>query len=210
MDLDIQKFGKAEHGRLLLAHGAGAGLGSDYMQFFARGIAAAGIECILFNFPYMTLMQETGKRRPPDRAPKLLEYFRSLISTLGERDCRQNVPFLIGGKSMGGRMASMLIAEDPALADGLVLLGYPFHPPGKPEKLRTAHLKDIKAPTLLIQGERDTFGGREFLEKLSLPDTFETHLSPDGDHSFKPRKASGFTQEENWAAAVQLITEKKW
>ncbi|MBL4789823.1 MAG: alpha/beta fold hydrolase [Kordiimonadaceae bacterium] len=210
MDFDLQRFGTSKQARFLLAHGAGAGKESAYLQFFAQSIAAAGIECILFNFPYMTLMQETGKRRPPERAPKLLDHFRSLISHLNEDDGSSKTPLIIGGKSMGGRMASMLMAEDPALADGLLLLGYPFHPPGKPEKLRTAHLKDITAPTLLIQGERDTFGGRAFLEKLSLPDTFETHLSPDGDHSFKPRKASGHTQEGNWAEAVRLITQKKW
>lgn len=113
---------------------------------------------------------------------------------------------------MGGRMASMLAAETPTIADGLILLGYPFHPPGKPEKLadRTAHFSAITMPTLLVQGERDTFGGRALLDTLTLPNCFETRWIPDGDHSFKPRKKSGYTEQQNREAAVAAITAKTW
>jgi len=148
-----------------------------------------------------------GKRRPPDRAPKLLEHFRAVIEK-----ARTDKPLIIGGKSMGGRMASMLAAETPTIADGLILLGYPFHPPGKPEKLadRTAHFSAITMPTLLVQGERDTFGGRALLDTLTLPNCFETRWIPDGDHSFKPRKKSGYTEQQNREAAVAAITAKTW
>jgi predicted alpha/beta-hydrolase family hydrolase len=111
---------------------------------------------------------------------------------------------------MGGRIASMLVAEDEALADGLLVLGYPFHPPGKPEKLRTDHFPEIKTPSLILQGERDTFGGREFAETLQLPANMKLHWVPDGDHSFKPRKASGRTELENWEDAATAIAAFPW
>ena len=104
-------------------------------------------------------------------------------------------------------MASMLLAEDNTLADGLVLLGYPFHPPGKPEKLRTEHFADITNPVLVNQGERDTFGGRDLVSSLSLPENFAVNWLSDGDHGFKPRKASGHTEEENWDKAINTISE---
>ena len=133
------------------------------------------------------------------------DHYRAIISEVG-----RDRPLLIGGKSMGGRMASMLAAETPGIADGLVLLGYPFHPPGKPEKLRTDHLADIKMPTLLVQGERDTFGGTDLVNSLSLPSSFDIQWAIDGDHGFKPRKKSGRTEAENWDAALTAIAEKRW
>jgi len=202
-----QKNCAFDRGCVILAHGAGAGMDSDFMQFTAKGLADAGFECVLFNFPYMEKRALDGKRRPPDRAPKLLEHFRAVIEK-----ARTDKPLIIGGKSMGGRMASMLAAETPTIADGLILLGYPFHPPGKPEKLadRTAHFSAITMPTLLVQGERDTFGGRALLDTLTLPNCFETRWIPDGDHSFKPRKKSGYTEQQNREAAVAAITAKTW
>lgn len=201
MTVELQRVGSPIRARIILAHGAGAGKDSEFMQYFASRLAENSFECILFDFPYMQKRALDGKKRPPDRAPKLLECFREVITEVGK-----DKPLLIGGKSMGGRMASLLAAEQTDIAAGLILLGYPFHPPGKPEKLRTEHLGDIQMPTLLLQGERDTFGGKELLNQLTLPPTFETHLLTDGDHSFKPRKASGLTQEENWNSAVETIS----
>lgn len=200
MTAELQQFGTAENGHVILAHGAGAGMDSAFMQYFASMLSERGIAVTLFNFPYMILRTKDGKKRPPDRAPKLLEHFRSVVI-----EQKSGGKLVIGGKSMGGRMASMLIAETPALADGLVVLGYPFHAPGKPEKLRTEHFEAIKTPTLVLQGERDTFGNQALVETLNLPENMRVSWVPDGDHSFKPRKASGFTETENWAAAVDEI-----
>ena len=193
--------------RVILAHGAGAGMDSEFMQTVAADLKQQGFDCILFNFPYMEKRAQDGKRRPPDRAPKLLEHFRAVIKEVGA-----DKPLIIGGKSMGGRIASIIAAESSFPLSGLLLLGYPFHPPGKPEKLaeRTKHLKHINIPTLLVQGERDTFGGRALLETLSLPESFETRWMPDGDHSFKPRKKSGHTLEGNMAAMLEAIADKRW
>ncbi len=204
---NFTSVGTPDRGRILLAHGAGAGSDSAYMQAFATGLAAHGFQAILFDFPYMALRKETGRRRPPDRAPKLLAHFHNVIKAVG-----RSTPLIIGGKSMGGRMASLIMAETPEAADGLVLLGYPFHPPGKPEKLteRTAHLSAITAPTLLVQGTRDTFGGVDLLEKLTLPSAWDIHWAPDGDHSLKPRKKSGHTEAGNWQKAVEAIAAKNW
>lgn len=199
-------------GLVILAHGAGAGMDSLFMKDFAARLKQQGFDCILFNFPYMEKRAQDGKRRPPDRAPKLLEHFRAVIAEVSASARNAGKPLIIGGKSMGGRMASMLAAETPDIADGLILLGYPFHPPGKPEKLseRTVHFTNIKMPTLLVQGERDTFGGRALLGTLTLPKCFETHWLPDGDHSFKPRKKSGYTEEQNRDAAIAAIADKNW
>ncbi|MCK0070320.1 alpha/beta fold hydrolase [Kordiimonas laminariae] len=201
MTLQFKSFGTKNNTALILAHGAGAGMDHPFMEYFATELAKTGLEVILFNFPYMTKRMEDGKKRPPDRAPVLLEHYRELINHIGPRE-----KVFIGGKSMGGRMASMLLAEDASIADGLVLLGYPFHPPGKPEKLRTEHFSEIKKPVFIAQGERDTFGGKEFAESLSLPQNFEMHWLPDGDHGFKPRKASGHTEQENWDNAVNATS----
>lgn len=201
MQLDIERHGQGGKATMVLAHGAGAGMGSDFMVAFAEGLASRDIETILFNFPYMQKRAEDGKKRPPDRAPKLLECYRQVLDSVSN-----NGPLFIGGKSMGGRIASMLLAEDNGVADGLVLLGYPFAPPGKPEKLRVDHFPDIQKPTLILQGERDVFGGRPFVESLSLPDNFEVTWLPDGDHSFKPRKASGSTEQGNWQLAIERVS----
>jgi len=205
MTVELQRRGTAQSGRIILAHGAGAGMDSDFMQYMAMHLASHGFESILFNFPYMEKRQKDGKKRPPDRAPKLLEHFKNVLSQIGN-----DKPLLIGGKSMGGRIASMLAAEYPTIANGLILMGYPFHPPGKPENLRTNHLSGIKMPVLLIQGERDTFGGTNLVSTLNLPSNFEVFWSKDGDHSLKPRKKSGRTETENRDAAITAISSKEW
>jgi len=180
---------------------------SEFMQATAEGLAGASFEAIVFNFPYMEKRMADGKRRPPDRAPKLLGHFEAVIKNVGT-----DRPLIIGGKSMGGRMASMVAAAGDFSLAGLLLLGYPFHPPGKPEKLaeRTGHLKNIKTPTLLVQGERDTFGGRTLLETVKLPASFEVCWMPDGDHGFKPRKKSGHTLDGNIKLMLKAINDKRW
>lgn len=182
---------------IVLAHGAGAHMDSDFMAFFADRLAVAGLRVARFEFPYMVKRRADGKRRPPDRAPVLLESFSRVAAELGPNK------LVIGGKSMGGRIASM-VADDAQVA-GLLCLGYPFHPPGKPEKLRTEHLHDLKTPALVLQGERDPFGRPEEIAGYSLSDSICIEFLPDGDHDFKPRKASGRTQKENWLDAVSRM-----
>jgi predicted alpha/beta-hydrolase family hydrolase len=170
----------------VFAHGAGAGQNSEFMAFVAESLAQHNINVLRFNFAYMQLAEELGKSRPPDRADKLLVHFKAVLTEVETR-----LPIFIGGKSMGGRMASMLLDESTAL--GCICMGYPFHPPGKPEKLRTEHLEAINKPVLILQGERDTFGTREEIGSYYLSEQVQVTYLKDGDHSFKPRKASGFT-----------------
>ena len=185
--------------RLVLAHGAGAPMDHPFMDYFATALAAQQIQVARFEFPYMVARRSTGKKTPPDREPKLRESWLDVIEKLGADR------LVIGGKSMGGRIASLI--ADEADVTGLVCLGYPFHPVGKPEKLRIDHLRHLRTPTLIVQGERDTFGNREEVKSYRLPRKIKVHWLTDGDHSLKPRKSSGRTEEDNWNEAVEVITD---
>ncbi len=184
------------------AHGAGVGMESDFMNYIAEGLAAEGILVVRFEFPYMQKRRDDGKRRPPDRAPVLLETWRSVINELG----RENL--FIGGKSMGGRFASMIAADleaENAPIQGSICLGYPFHPPGKPEKLRVEHLADLKTACLILQGTRDPFGTQAEVPGYTLSDSIKVHWLEGGEHGFKPRKKSGRTTEQNWNEAIAAM-----
>ncbi|UOE78906.1 alpha/beta fold hydrolase [Vibrio splendidus] len=182
----------------VFAHGAGAGMDHEFMQSVAKGLAFKGIRVIRFNFPYMIKRAEDGKRRPPDRAPKLLEAYQDIIE-----QCDAD-KLVIGGKSMGGRMASHLSEVDKVAA--MACLGFPFHPPGKPEKYKGEHLAELQKPCLILQGERDTFGKREEFADFDLSDSIRVEFIPDGDHSFKPRKSSGYTEQQNIALTVEKLS----
>ncbi|MGE0759921.1 MAG: alpha/beta family hydrolase [Pirellulaceae bacterium] len=167
------------------------------MESIAAGLAKYGIRVVRFEFPYMAARRTIGKQRPPDREPVLRETWLNVIrSVKTKRLC-------IGGKSMGGRIAS-LIADEAGVA-GLVCLGYPFHPVGKPDQLRIEHLKSIRTPALIVQGTRDPFGSQEEVAGYSLSPAARLHWLPDGDHSFEPRKSSGRTSEQNLAEAVEVV-----
>ncbi len=181
----------------IFAHGAGAGMEHEFMSAVAKGLVERGIRVVRFNFPYMVKRSEDGKKRPPDRAPKLLEAYQEVITHF------TNEPVVIGGKSMGGRMSSLL--ADNKLVAAIACLGYPFHPPGKPEKFKGGHLATLDKPTLILQGERDTFGKKEEFEHFALSEQVRVTFIPDGDHSFKPRKRSGHTEEGNIALAVKYL-----
>ena len=193
--IDLLRTGFGGTPRLLLAHGAGAPMDSPFMNTFADSVAGAGIEVIRFEFEYMAKRREDGTRRGPDRAPKLIARFKEVLSLVGPA-----AEVVIGGKSMGGRIASMI--ADEVGAAGVVCLGYPFHPPGKPERLRTAHLETLKTPTLIVQGTRDRLGSEEEVAAYTLSPSIELAWMADGDHSFKPRKKSGRTAEQNLEAAA--------
>ncbi len=182
---------------LVLAHGAGAPMDSDFMNWIAAGVAAAGFRVVRFEFPYMVDRRETGKKKPPNRLPILLDTWNTVIANLGAET------LVIGGKSMGGRIASM-VADDAGVR-GVVCLGYPFHPPGRPEKLRTEHLIALKTPALFCQGERDPFGTKDEVPEFGISKSIQMHWAPDGDHGLKPRKKSGFTEEQNIADAIEAI-----
>jgi uncharacterized protein len=186
----------------LMAHGAGAPMDSVSMQATATAIAAAGLRVVRFEFGYMAARRE-GHRKPPPRAELLMPEYLSAV---------EQIPIaghlIIGGKSMGGRVASM-VADDLYAAGkivGLLCLGYPFHPAGKPAQLRTKHLRDLQTPTLICQGTRDELGSREEVSSYELSDRIEMLWLEDGDHDLKPRKRiTGITVEDHLrtlAAAV--------
>ncbi len=179
---------------LVLAHGAGAPMDSPFMATVAAGIAAHGVRVVRFEFPYMAERRKSGKKRPPDREPVLREAWLKVIRSLKAKR------LLIGGKSMGGRIAS-LIADEAEVA-GLVCLGYPFHAVGKPDRLRVEHLMAINTPTLILQGTRDPFGNQAEVASYRLSAAVRVHWLMDGDHDFKPRKSAGRTHEQNLDEAV--------
>ncbi len=186
-----------------LAHGAGAPMDSPFMEFMATGLAAHKIRVVRFEFPYMHARRETDRKKPPDREPLLRETWLQVIKQLRKSGPAKNGTLIIGGKSMGGRIASLI--ADEANVEGLICLGYPFHPTGRPEKLRVDHLRELTTPTLIIQGERDAFGKHEEVQGYKLPKIINVHWLNDGDHSFKPRKASGRTEEQNWDEAIGVM-----
>ncbi len=163
---------------LVLAHGAGAGQQHPFMTSVAKGFAGRGIDVVTFDFPYMRL-----RKKVPDRAPVLEQAFSEVIAVARKWSAASRV--FIGGKSMGGRMATHLGAARVEGLSGIVVFGYPLHPPGKPDQLRVAHLPSIVAPVLIVQGERDTFGTpaelKPALDSMTAP--VELHIVPGGDHS---------------------------
>jgi len=196
-EIDILFDGPETGPLLALAHGAGAAMDSTWLNNLARDLGQEGIRVARFEFPYMRARRE-GRRPPPDREPVLLATWRTAIAELGGAE-----RLVIGGKSMGGRMASR-VADEMGVR-GLVCLGYPFHPPGQPEKTRTAHLADLRTPTLIVQGTRDTLGSREDVDGYTLSPRIRIVWLEDGDHSFKPRAASGRTERQNLTAAVAAV-----
>ena len=168
---------------------------SPFMEEIAERIAASGIHVVRFEFDYMAKRRNEGTRGGPDRMPKLRARFEDALAHVGPAP-----EVVIGGKSMGGRVATLL-ADDVGAA-GVLCLGYPFHPPGKPDRLRTEHLSELRTPTLIVQGTRDPFGTREEVATYALAEVIELAWMSDGDHSFKPRKKSGLTLEENLDAAA--------
>ena len=184
---------------IILAHGAGAGMDSNFMNAFAVGLAGHGFRVVRFEFPYMAERRQSGKRRPPDREPVLRQTW---LQVIGSIDAERLV---IGGKSLGGRIAS-LIADEAEVA-GLICLGYPFHPTGKSDQLRVEHLQAIETPTLILQGERDPFGSAAEVRDYKLSSQIRLRWLADGDHSFRPRALSGRTQEANWRQAIEAIVD---
>ncbi len=187
-----------------LAHGAGSPMDSEFMAVFAAGLAERGLRVARFEFPYMADRRRTGGRRPPDRAPVLVQCWRAVIERLG----RENL--VIGGKSLGGRMATMVAQEledEGAPVRGLVCLGYPFHAPGRRQIPRIDHLMALKTPALFLQGTRDPFGGPDTVSGYGLAPAIRVHWLADGDHGFRPRQRSGRTERQNLEEAIAAIVD---
>jgi len=198
---------------VLLAHGAGANQTSPFMRLFAGGLAERGFDAMTFNFLYAEL-----GRGGPDPKPKLESCYRAVIDAALKHKKLKGNRLLIGGKSMGGRIAS-LVASTRAVGDtpqakpgssnlaGLVFLGYPLHPPGRPEQLRSEHLKDVTAPMLFIQGSRDSFGTAEEIRAVIKKEHLRAmlHVIDGGDHSFKVPKSSKLSQEQVYDSAMDAI-----
>lgn len=189
---------------VLLAHGAGAPMDSPFMAAIATGLAQRGWRVVRFEFPYMARSRSSGHRHGPDRMAVLQMAFREQVAR--EAADHPHRPLIVAGKSMGGRVASLLVDELAAASPvcGCLCLGYPFHPPGKPQQLRTKHLAGLQSPTLILQGERDSFGHRDEVEAYSLSPQVQLGWIPSGDHSFKPTRSSGRSEQQNWAKAVTL------
>lgn len=190
----------------ILAHGAGAGQHSSFIVEFARALAASGLDVLTFDFPYIT-----QRRRIPDRAPTLEASYRAAIEYARRTVASAGHALFIGGKSMGGRIATQVAALDRDLPiRGLVLLGYPLHPPGQFDRLRDAHLPDVHRPTLFVQGSRDTFGTPPELEPVlaRMSPAPLLHVVSGGDHSFKLPRRNPAAQAQVYADIQQTIV--KW
>jgi predicted alpha/beta-hydrolase family hydrolase len=177
-------------------------MNTPFMNSVSRGLALGGdVRVVRFEFPYMHARRETGRRSgAPDREPILRNSWKDVVEQLGGGE-----HLVIGGKSLGGRIASMV--ADEVRARGLVCLGYPFHPPGRPEKLRTKHLETLVTPALIVQGSRDAFGTPEDVAGYALSSAIRVVWLEDGDHTWKPRSSSGRTEADNMADAVAAIRE---
>ncbi|KAA8694732.1 Uncharacterized protein ALO68_02805 [Pseudomonas syringae pv. helianthi] len=185
---------------LLLAHGAGAPMDSDFMNRMATDLAAQGISVLRFEFPYMAQRRQGGSKRPPNPQAQLLACWRDVFACVRHHLAG---PLAVGGKSMGGRMASLI--ADELEVSALVCLGYPFYAVGKPEKPRVAHLADLKTATLIVQGERDALGDREAVEGYTLSTAIRLHWVPTANHDLKPLKIAGVSHEQCLADSAREI-----
>jgi predicted alpha/beta-hydrolase family hydrolase len=185
---------------LVLAHGAGAPMDSPWLARVSAGLASRGIRVVRFEFPYIARRRESGGRGAPDRPAVLMARWKDVIERF-----RGGARTVIGGKSMGGRIASMV--ADEVGARGLVCLGYPFHPPGDATRLRTAHLETLRTPALIVQGTRDAFGSAEEIAGYRLSPSIRVAFLEGGDHSYKPPARSGRTEKQNVEEAIGIAAD---
>ena len=209
--IDLLHTGSADAPcRILLAHGAGAAMDSPFLELASALLAERGLAVTRFEFAYMAARRTGGKKRPLPKAELLCGEYRDVITAV-RAGLTSNQRLVIGGKSMGGRVASLIAGDLFAAGDiaGLVCLGYPFHPPEKPEQLRTAHLADLVCPALFVQGERDPFGTQPEISALlasgAISPAIAWHWAGDGDHDLGPRGGHGFTRKGNITAAADAI-----
>ena len=200
----IKTKGYESHSKvvLILAHGAGAPADSTFMEELSAALEREGIGTIRFEFPYMQKRRQDGKKRPPDREPVLLEYFSGVIDRV-RAELGSGSLILVGGKSMGGRMASILASRRDDI-DGVICFGYPFHPPGKLDRWRTAHFRDLNCPILVLQGPRDPFGKPDELADHQRDlEAIDLRWLEGGNHDFQTLKSQPQTQSELIAQAAR-------
>ena len=200
----IKTKGYESHSKvvLILAHGAGAPADSTFMEDLSAALEREGIGTIRFEFPYMQKRRQDGKKRPPDREPVLLEYFSGVIDRV-RAELGSTSLILVGGKSMGGRMASILASRRDDI-DGVICFGYPFHPPGKLDRWRTAHFRDLNCPILVLQGTRDPFGKPdELADHQQELEAIDLRWLEGGNHDFQTLKSQPQTQSELIAQAAR-------
>ncbi|WP_436642461.1 alpha/beta family hydrolase [Microbaculum sp. FT89] len=196
---------RAARATLLLAHGAGVGIDSPFMAGIAERLAERGVSVARFEFAYMAARRTGGKKRPPPRADKLVDEYLAAIEAAKAEGV--DGPLLIGGKSLGGRVAAMVAGQPGIAAAGVVCLGYPFHPPGQPHSPRLTPLEGAHLPVLICQGDRDPFGAAAEIAAYGLPDHVGFAYLEDGDHDFKPRGRSPATWKGNLDAAANAVAE---
>lgn len=193
--------------RIVLAHGAGAPMDSPFMEKIAELLAERGLAVVRFEFGYMAGRRMGGKKRPAPKAELLMPEYVAAVEQVAAAS-RKGQRLVIGGKSMGGRVASM-VADDLYAAGtvhGLVCLGYPFLAMGKPDAVpRIEHLKSLRCPALIVQGERDPFGPKGVVEAYPLSRAITLHWAGDGDHDLGPRGGAGFTRRGNLEAAADAV-----
>ncbi|HPF46060.1 MAG TPA: hypothetical protein P5227_11705 [Emcibacteraceae bacterium] len=187
---------------LILAHGAGAPMDTEFMNFFAETLARKNIKILRFEFPYMAIRRDGGGKRPPNPLKTLLTSWRQIID---ESRKKHKGPIFIGGKSMGGRIASMV--ADDCDVNGLILLGYPFYAPGKLDKPRIDHLINLKTPALILQGERDPMGSEDIVSRYILSNKIKVVWLKDGNHDLKPRIKSGRSHHDNLVQSAIEISD---
>jgi len=171
---------------------------SPFMEAVAKGLCARGVTVVRFEFPYMAARRAQGTRAPPNRMPILEAAYREVVAKFANQK-----RLFIGGKSMGGRVATMI--ADSVAVHGVVALGYPFHPPKRPERTRVEHLATLRTPCLIVQGTRDPLGTEAEVRSYPLSAGIEVHFLPDGDHSFEPRRSSGRSTDDNMRQAIEAV-----
>jgi predicted alpha/beta-hydrolase family hydrolase len=199
--LELLIEGKPILGRVILAHGAGAGMSSEFLEVLSKHLSSNGLQVVRFEFPYMQQRRIDGKKRPPDRAVKLLEAYRTVIEEFSD-----SVPLFLAGKSMGGRIASMVL--EASHARSCFVFGYPFHAAGKVLTDRVEHMSCLTKPLCIFQGERDALGTKEEVLGYPLPSAVKLHWLADGNHDLKPRKVSGFTQQDHMRVSLDIMVNE--
>lgn len=185
---------------IIFAHGAGADKSSEFISDFTKKLTQINCDVLRFNFPYMDKRLLDGKRYPPNRMPQLLSCLTQVLT-----ETSKELPIFLLGKSMGGRVAATLAENSELAVNGVICLGYPFHPQKQPEKLRLIPLQTTSKPVLVIQGERDALGNKDEIASYQLSKLCRVNFLADGDHDLKPRVKSGHTHQQHLASAINMI-----
>lgn len=195
--------GNPVKGIIILAHGAGMPMDHPFMGQLTKLLTGIDLQVVRFEFPYMAQRRTTGKKALPNKMPILIDTYQQVINEVASKVKVENLPLFIAGKSLGGRVATLI--ADHVEVNGVFVFGYPFHPVKKPQQLRVEHLADIQSKVQIFQGTRDPFGDELEVADYSLGDSVTVEWLEDGDHDLKPRKRSGFTQQDHLAKIVNSI-----